>query len=48
MSREAPAYRALTEAAALGPDFVEGYAAFAAKRAAKFAFRGSIAPLKPA
>src|ERR1700722_4569581 len=45
MSREAPAYRALTEAAALGPDFVEGWAAFTAKRAAKFAFRGSTARL---
>jgi enoyl-CoA hydratase/carnithine racemase len=48
MSREAPAYRALTEAAALGPDFIEGWDAFTAKRAAKFAFRGSTAPLKPA
>src|ERR1700722_361416 len=45
MSREAPAYRALTEAAALGPDFSEGRAAFAEKRAAKFAFRGPTAPL---
>jgi enoyl-CoA hydratase/carnithine racemase len=45
MSREAPSYRALTEAAALGPDFVEGWAAFTAKRAAKFAFRGSTARL---
>ena len=41
MSQETPAYRALTEAAALGPDFVEGRAAFAEKRAAKFVFRGS-------
>jgi enoyl-CoA hydratase/carnithine racemase len=48
MNKETPAFRALTEAAALGPDFVEGRAAFAAKRAAKFAFRGKIAPLKPA
>ena len=45
LARETPAYRALTEAAALGPDFVEGWAAFAEKRAAKFAFRGPTAPL---
>ena len=45
MSKEAPGFRALTEAAALGPDFVEGRAAFAAKRAAKFTFRGPTAPL---
>ena len=45
MSKEAPDFRALTEAAALGPDFVEGRAAFAAKRAAKFTFRGPTAPL---
>jgi hypothetical protein len=37
----------LTEAAALGPDFVEGRDAFAEKRAARFAFRGPIAPLNP-
>jgi enoyl-CoA hydratase/carnithine racemase len=48
MRQETPAYRALTEAAALGPDFVEGRAAFRAKRTAKFAFRGGTAPLKPA
>ncbi|HSV00527.1 MAG TPA: enoyl-CoA hydratase-related protein [Roseiarcus sp.] len=42
MSEESPAYRALTEAAALGPDFAEGRDAFAEKRAAKFAFRGPI------
>jgi enoyl-CoA hydratase/carnithine racemase len=47
MSEEAPAYRALTEAAALGPDFVEGRDAFAEKRAAKFTFRGPITPLLP-
>jgi len=47
MSHETPAYRALTEAAALGPDFAEGQAAFAARRPARFAFRGSTAPLKP-
>jgi hypothetical protein len=35
----------LTETAALGPDFTEGRAAFAEKRAAKFAFRGPTAPL---
>jgi enoyl-CoA hydratase/carnithine racemase len=45
MSQETPAYRALTEAAAFGPDFAEGRAAFAAKRTAKFTFRGSTAPL---
>ncbi len=41
MSQETPAYRALTEAAAFGPDFAEGRAAFAAKRTAKFTFRGT-------
>ena len=40
MSQETPRFRALAEAAALGPDFVEGRAAFAAKRPAKFVFRG--------
>jgi hypothetical protein len=35
----------LTEAAAFGPDFAEGRAAFAAKRTAKFTFRGPTAPL---
>ena len=45
MSKETPGFRALNEAAALGPDFAEGRAAFAAKRAAKFAFRGPTAPL---
>ncbi len=45
MAHETPGFRALTEAAALGPDFIEGRAAFAAKRAAKFAFRGPTAPL---
>jgi hypothetical protein len=44
---ETPGFRALTEAAALGPDFAEGRAAFADKRAAKFAFRGPTAPLPP-
>lgn len=48
MTKETPGFRALTEAAALGPDFAEGRNAFAAKRAAKFVFRGPIAPLKPA
>ena len=33
---ETPAYRALTESAALGPDFAEGRAAFAEKRSPKF------------
>ena len=45
MSQETPGYRALTEAAAFGPDFAEGKAAFAEKRAAKFRFRGPTAPL---
>jgi enoyl-CoA hydratase/carnithine racemase len=45
MSKEAPVYRALTEAAARGPDFAEGRDAFAGKRAARFAFRGPTAPL---
>ena len=45
MCKETPAYRALTEAAAFGPDFAEGRAAFAEKRAAKFTFRGPTAPL---
>jgi hypothetical protein len=45
MSKEAPVYRALTEAAALGLDFAEGRAAFAEKRVAKFAFRGPTAPI---
>jgi enoyl-CoA hydratase/carnithine racemase len=45
LARETPAYRSLTEAAALGPDFTEGRAAFAAKRTAKFTFRGPTAPL---
>ena len=34
MSQETPGYRALAEAAGLGPDFAEGRAAFAAKRGA--------------
>jgi enoyl-CoA hydratase/carnithine racemase len=46
MSRETPAYRTLTEAAAFGPDFVEGRAAFAAKRTAKFTFRGPTVSLR--
>ena len=45
MSRETPGFRALTEAAALGPDFAEGRAAFAAKRAAEI--RASAAPTAP-
>jgi enoyl-CoA hydratase/carnithine racemase len=45
MSQETPGYRALTEAAAFGPDFAEGKAAFSEKRAPKFRFRGPIAPL---
>ncbi|HEX9170527.1 MAG TPA: enoyl-CoA hydratase-related protein [Roseiarcus sp.] len=46
ISQETPAFRALTETAALGPDFAEGRAAFKAKRAAKFAFRGPTALIK--
>ena len=42
---ESPGFRALTEAAALGPDFAEGRAAFAEKRAPKFMFRGAVSPL---
>ena len=45
LARETPSYRALTETAALGPDFAEGHAAFVEKRAAKFVFRGPTAPL---
>jgi enoyl-CoA hydratase/carnithine racemase len=45
LARETPSYRALTETAALGPDFAEGRAAFTEKRAAKFVFRGPTAPL---
>ena len=47
MRVETPAFRALAESAALGPDFAEGRAAFAEKRPAKFAFRGATAPLPP-
>src|SRR5271165_3421141 len=43
---ETPAFRALAEAAALGPDFAEGRAAFVEKRAPKLSFRGPTAPLK--
>jgi enoyl-CoA hydratase/carnithine racemase len=46
MRAETPGFRALVEAAALGPDFAEGRAAFAAKRPAKFVFRGSTASIK--
>jgi len=45
LTQETPRFRALTEAAAFGPDFAEGRAAFAAKRTAKFVFRGPTAPL---
>jgi enoyl-CoA hydratase/carnithine racemase len=41
LAHETPGFRALTEAAAFGPDFAEGHAAFVEKRRAKFAFRGS-------
>ncbi len=40
MSEESPAFRAGVEDAALGEDFREGRAAFAAKRAPDFTFRG--------
>jgi enoyl-CoA hydratase/carnithine racemase len=43
---ETPAFRGLVESAALGPDFVEGRAAFSEKRTPKFSFRGSTGPLK--
>lgn len=46
MTVETPAFRALTESAALGPDFAEGRAAFAGKRTPKFTFRGSTSRLK--
>jgi enoyl-CoA hydratase/carnithine racemase len=46
MALETPVYRALAESAALGPDFAEGRAAFAEKRAPRFSFRGPTAPLK--
>ena len=46
MRQETAEFRALSEAAALGPDFAEGRAAFAARRPAKFAFRGPTAPIK--
>ncbi len=45
MPVETPAFRALAEQAALGPDFAEGRAAFAEKRTPRFAFRGATAPL---
>jgi enoyl-CoA hydratase/carnithine racemase len=47
MEAETPAYRALTESAALGPDFAEGRAAFAQKRNPKFLWRGGTLPLLP-
>jgi enoyl-CoA hydratase/carnithine racemase len=48
MAVETPAYRALAEAAALGPDFAEGRAAFVERRVPQFAFRGATSPLPPA
>jgi enoyl-CoA hydratase/carnithine racemase len=48
MAVETPAFRALTEAAALGPDFAEGRAAFAERRRPQFAFRGAMPPLSRA
>jgi enoyl-CoA hydratase/carnithine racemase len=47
MAAETPAFRALAESAALGPDFSEGRAAFAEKRAPRFAFRGTTVSLPP-
>ncbi len=46
MTVETPAFRALAEQAALGPDFSEGLAAFAEKRPARFTFRGT-SPASP-
>ena len=40
LARETPAYRALTEAAALGPDFSEGRAAFAESARQNLPFAG--------
>jgi len=48
MTVETPAFRALAESAALGPDFEEGRAAFSEKRAARFSFRGATIPLPQA
>ena len=45
---ETPAFRALVESGALGPDFAEGRAAFAEKRPARFAFRGPTPPVPQA
>jgi enoyl-CoA hydratase/carnithine racemase len=45
LTQETPPFRALTEAAAFGPDFAEGRAAFMGKRTAKFVFRGPTAQL---
>ena len=45
MSKEPPADRPPTEAAAPGLDFAEGTAAVVAKRTAKFVFRGPTASL---
>lgn len=45
MTMETAAFRALTEQAALGPDFREGRTAFLDRRRAKFTFRGATAPL---
>ena len=44
---DAAALRAEVEAAALGEDFREGRAAFAAKRPPRFAFRGATKPTPP-
>ncbi|RBP08669.1 enoyl-CoA hydratase/carnithine racemase [Roseiarcus fermentans] len=42
---ETPAFRALVERAALGPDFAEGRAAFGEKRPARFAARDATSPV---
>ena len=44
MTFETPAYRALTESAALGPDFAEGRAAFAERRAREILLSGPDGP----
>ena len=45
LAEESPGFRALVETAAAGEDFAEGRAAFMAKRAPQFRFRGRIPPL---
>jgi len=45
LARESPAFRALIEEAARGPDCVEGRNAFAEKRAPRFTFRDRLDPI---